>query len=520
MDQASTPPSETPDAEKEKQTQLEPTETQSEPTETQSPEPTDSQPPTGTSEQKQCPICQREFREGEFQHNIDLHINSHKFIRPQRKRNKVKHTTQKNSLESYFVKKAKTVESTVQSSCSESVNPISASVTEMIQDDVDVEEVSSFTSLISSHSNPPVEESATSSTAIPCASIDIINDKTTQVNNIQAEKCAGLNLSSPSCSDIFHSFPFQLLSEMNVVFENGNFHHTSCADSGYQILEKSNEIHTPVNKICFDLKFSPGFQKIASNMIDTDYHNSTAHDDQLSFLQLKLRLNKARENAKQYRLSNLNLTRKLNRLNKTLLLHQRLLVLLKEGKVHRLKQLLSVAMRNSRNISAIVGKVVDAVAGVYTPHPDQDDKDLAFVIWQIGGPALLDICHKAIDFPCTSTAYNMIKGKKFINSSFDTDAEAALENLKIATDAPKYGGMLKVDETYVDAKVKWCPLDNRVYAFCYDHTRNIDLHLNSYDDITHLAELVEAGTIHICKECMVFVCTSNALKENTQISAR
>ena len=33
-------------------------------------------------------------------------------------------------------------------------------------------------------------------------------------------------------------------------------------------------------------------------MIDTEYHNSTANDDQLSFLQLKQRLNKARKNAK------------------------------------------------------------------------------------------------------------------------------------------------------------------------------------------------------------------------------
>ena len=77
--------------------------------------------------------------------------------------------------------------------------------------------------------------------------------------------------------------------------------------------------------------------------------------------------------------------------------------------------------------------------------------------------------------------------------------------------------MIKIDETYVDGKIRWCPLDNRMYGFCYEHGHDVDLVLNEYEDVTHLADLVEEGKLHVAKECMVVVSTCNSVKEATQV---
>ena len=80
-------------------------------------------------------------------------------------------------------------------------------------------------------------------------------------------------------------------------------------------------------------------------------------------------------------------------------------LLLNENKIHRLHELIHVAFKAKRSIGYIVSKLVDAIDGIYRPNPSQDDKDLAFLILQFGGPGLLDIVHRAIGFPSTSTAY-------------------------------------------------------------------------------------------------------------------
>ena len=478
-----------------------------------------------------CPHCPRTFREDESHHNIDVHIKSHSFLPPPRKRKTIKDTPpQSNNMKSYFKIAPKRKASASNNIQSPNIwvqpNVTDAATTTLLdrdQPDVtnDRESVPEL-DVIAVEDSEVVNPVDTNSTNITLAVMEAATTATnhenfTQTPPLEIVKCAGVYLSCPPGSNIFHCFPFQLLQKKNLVFENGNFHHTACAARGYQIVDISLESSTPMNKICYNLMYSSNVEKIVQNMLDTDFYKTTTQDENLSHMQMKQRLDKVRNDAKQIQLQNFNLIRKVERLNKTLDLHQRLLVLLKEGKVHRLKQLLSVAMRNSRNISYIVGKVVDAIAGIYRPHPDQDDKDLAFVIWQLGGPALLDICHRAIGFPCTSVAYAMIKGTKFISSSFEATEKEAFDNLKFDDATPKYGRMLKIDETYVDQKVRWCPLDNRMYGFCYDHGHDEDLTLNSHDDVTRVAELVEDGKLHICKECMVVACSNNALKENTQI---
>ena len=38
---------------------------------------------------------------------------------------------------------------------------------------------------------------------------------------------------------------------------------------------------------------------------------------------------------------------------------------------------------------------MQAVDGIYSPNPNQNDRDLAFLVFKFGGPCLLDILYKA-----------------------------------------------------------------------------------------------------------------------------
>ena len=86
------------------------------------------------------------------------------------------------------------------------------------------------------------------------------------------------------------------------------------------------------------------------------------------------------------------------------------------------------------------------------------DKDLAFIIYQFGGPSLLEIVHRAINLPSCSTARKMLQGSRNISTAVDATVEELAENIDIKEDAPKYGHMLKIDEHYVEQRVRWNPL--------------------------------------------------------------
>ena len=147
-----------------------------------------------------------------------------------------------------------------------------------------------------------------------------------------------------------------------------------------------------------------------------------------------------------------------------------------------------------------MNKLIYAIDGIYSSNPSQDDKDLAFLILQFGGPGLLDIMHRAIGFPNilddqrnnTNVNINQCQTRRF------------LKNININPDLPAYRNKVKMDETYVDVKTRWCPLDNKGYGFCYLHSRDLNLEFNSYEDICSLCD----------KECMVMAVSSNSTKKN------
>ena len=92
------------------------------------------------------------------------------------------------------------------------------------------------------------------------------------------------------------------------------------------------------------------------------------------------------------------------------------MVLLSQNNVLRIKELVSVAMKHNRNIDYIVDKVGLAINKVYRARRSEEDRDLAFVVLKLGGPALLSILCKANKLPSTSLAYRMAKNLHSLHS--------------------------------------------------------------------------------------------------------
>ena len=94
------------------------------------------------------------------------------------------------------------------------------------------------------------------------------------------------------------------------------------------------------------------------------------------------------------KLQGLTQNRKAVILQRNLELHKRFMLLISNNNVPRLKELVSVALRNKRKVSYIIDNVVKAIKGLYNACSSDDDKDIALLIYQFGGPSwvLLPAC--------------------------------------------------------------------------------------------------------------------------------
>ncbi|XP_066914918.1 uncharacterized protein [Clytia hemisphaerica] len=337
--------------------------------------------------------------------------------------------------------------------------------------------------------------------------------------NASIKKCFGY---VPALAgEIYSNFPFQLLSTTlnDIVFENGAFHAKECVGKNY-ILHISYPFDVRTNKECLDLKNHNVFQSWVTSSNDMDKHTTTAKSIYLTHEQLCKRVVKMGNSLNNYKLKFVSATRKLNTLNKSLELHKRFMLLVKDNSIPKLHEIVKVAMNRRRGLQYTINKIIDAIDGVYNPHSSEDDKDLAFLILQYGGPSLLDIVHKALKFPSTSTAYRLLQGStSMIKSSINTDPHEFIKHIVVDPGKPKYGYMLKIDETFLEPKVRWNPKDDSLYGICYEHGREVNMNFESYQHVQELSNQVKDGKLHVPKETMVIVCSNNTVKARVQVVA-
>ena len=92
---------------------------------------------------------------------------------------------------------------------------------------------------------------------------------------------------------------------------------------------------------------------------------------------------------------------------------------------------------------------------VFISH--HEDKDLAFIVLKLGGPALLDMLCKANKLPSSSLAYRMGSGMKQVNSPVTmTPAECMENNLDLETYSSSYAASQKMENWHMQLPVSDC----------------------------------------------------------------
>ena len=85
---------------------------------------------------------------------------------------------------------------------------------------------------------------------------EIIEDDWEVSEITEIRKCPGFRLLLKHPDEVYSRFPFTLIPDKNLTFENGSFHHEDCVKKNYVIYNPHME-HANTYKSCFNLKFSP-----------------------------------------------------------------------------------------------------------------------------------------------------------------------------------------------------------------------------------------------------------------------
>ena len=107
----------------------------------------------------------------------------------------------------------------------------------------------------------------------------------------------------------------------------------------------------------------------------------------------------------------LNSGRKMSTTSRNLEIHERIFSYIQTNDINRLNNILRTCLDNNRSMGYILQKLI--VDRKYSLDHTTDDKELSILILKFGGPALLEILHRAKRFPSASTAYQFLNKRKF-----------------------------------------------------------------------------------------------------------
>ena len=167
-----------------------------------------------------------------------------------------------------------------------------------------------------------------------------------------------------------------------------SLHHRKCFDRHFSLVAAASSVNIECASLDKDEKLSAVIARSLKRQNELPPHTNNIF---LNNTQLSEKCTELRKQRNLLQLSLVTKSKQLHRLNKSLSLYKRFMVLLSQNNVLRVKELVTVALKHQRSINYIVDKVVLAINKIYRARPTEEDKDLAFIVLKLGGPALLDI---------------------------------------------------------------------------------------------------------------------------------
>ena len=163
--------------------------------------------------------------------------------------------------------------------------------------------------------------------------------------------------------DFLDSFPFQSLPQRIVVCGK-TLHAAECFNNNFLLFQNAciTDNQEQLNLCCSNLKYDNKVKQIQKVTTDINCAVSHVNDKYLSYTQMHKRADHLRHKNQELRLQCLISRKQIARLNKTLDIHQRIMICLKDHDIPKIQQILTAAINHDGSLTYILQKIELAVA--------------------------------------------------------------------------------------------------------------------------------------------------------------
>ncbi|OSD00270.1 hypothetical protein PYCCODRAFT_1479355 [Trametes coccinea BRFM310] len=258
--------------------------------------------------------------------------------------------------------------------------------------------------------------------------------------------------------------------------------------------------------VCLAVPQSERFTTIMKRAVTAAEHTPWIR---LTHRQLMQLLRKTSGQYRRLRLKYRNTDRKLSSLRRRINDHQRIVMLLANHDVKRLRRLLSVALRKGAGASTLITQIQRSIAGLYTPRGGYEhsrELDVAFLAKALGGPRLLYALTHAYGLPSAATLNRHVTVPQLLPCLTAPTAQDVNDNLAALCDPhikppmlvqpcdpPILGHgsnpqtlpalILMVDGVAIEERCRYSAERNSIVGLCREHSHDVRTRVTGFDVI-------------------------------------
>ena len=176
--------------------------------------------------------------------------------------------------------------------------------------------------------------------------------------------------------------------------------------------------------------------------------------------------------------------------------------------------ILQTLHKNGASIRTILCRIEEAVANGYKPRGyDQDESDLALLIYHVGGANLLTALGQRLCLPSVRTVRHNTSSIQMTPTIGPITSDTIVKNIcmiaieprALAGQAPQCGVSLLTDKIALNEAATYHLVQNGVGGCCWKHAGNAYPFLDTYESAEQLAKKLASGEVHLGKEMTVVV---------------
>jgi hypothetical protein len=310
-------------------------------------------------------------------------------------------------------------------------------------------------------------------------------------------ECPGVDLHWP-LGDTFRTYPFH----RHAPDADSPLKWTLCGfNEGNQTfrirsLECTRQVITPVTICSSCASLQPLVEAAATKTGDPSAGTNDVYRSYKGMLDVASRLRSTSEAA---RLKLKDLYKAMERLTAKINIHNQLLVLLSTHHLPRLHSIIATALRQNLGIQALSDRCINVIGGAYrsTRRFLPWEYDLGLLALRLSGSTFVYALNHCIGLPSVRTIKKSCAPTKVLTCLSLPDAPTIIKNIQnvvlvpfqaMPSSRPRTGIAIMQDEVAIEPQPCYLRGHNAVGGLCSHSTKDMDLHINSWESLNAVAE--------------------------------